>query len=332
MTERVGLARAGFGMGAAVGDYDNDGFDDLLITCFGGLALYHNGPDGAGGRRFVEVTDKAGLKDPHWATSAAWGDIDGDGWLDLYVCKYCEVDMAKYPSCIDSHTGELGGCPPSHFAAAPHRLFRNNANGTFTDVTVSSGVGAASPSAGLAVAIVDLDGDGRPDIYVANDMRPAFLFHNQGGGKFEERALLAGCALGPDGTLVAGMCVAVADVDGSGRPSLLVTNFHRKPSVLHLNRGGMRFMDWSMPRGWVGGAWIGWGSSRVLRRRPRWLSRLGGCERARPAGGPKLGGILPSRGTVISRRRKGKFREVTAHAGSSFREPRVARAGDRRLQ
>ena len=327
VTERVGLARAGFGMGAAVGDYDNDGFDDLLITFFGGLALYHNEPDGAGGRRFVEVTDKAGLKDPHWATSAAWGDIDGDGWLDLYVCNYCEVDLAKYPSCADSRTGELAGCPPSHFAAAPHRLFRNNGNGTFADVTVSSGVGAASPSAGLAVAIVDLDGDGRPDIYVANDMRPAFLFHNQGGGKFEERALLAGCALGPDGTLVAGMCVAVADVDGSARPSLFISNFDRKPNVLHVNRGGLRFMDRSMPSGLGGPSMdrLGFGAAFFdadLDGYPDLAVANGHVQRA----AQKLGGAsYPQEAQLFLGDGKGKFREVSAHAGSYFREPRVGR-------
>src|SRR5262249_8829320 len=250
VTEAVGLARGGYGMGAAVGDFDNDGFDDLLVTYMGGVVLYHNEPDGRGGRRFVDVTDKAGLKNPHWATSPAWGDIDGDGLLDLYICNYCEVDMDKYPTtCKDPRTGEMMCCPPSHFPCAPHRLYRNNGNGTFSDITASSGVGAATASPGLGVLMVDLDGDGHLDIYVANDMKPAVLFHNQGGGKFVEKAQLSGCAYGLNGTLVAGMGVAAADVDGSGRPSVFVTNFDRKPNVLYLNLGKLWFDDISMPSG-----------------------------------------------------------------------------------
>src|SRR5262245_1024326 len=123
--------------------------------------------------------------------------------------------------------------PPSDFPCAPHRLHRNNGNGTFTDVPGPSGVGAASPSPALGAVRVDVDGDGRLDIYVANDMKPGFLFHNQGGGKFKEVALLSGCGFGPDGNLVAGMGVAAADVDDSGQPSLFVTNFDRKPNVLY---------------------------------------------------------------------------------------------------
>jgi hypothetical protein len=249
VTEPAGLGRGGFGMGAAVGDFNNDGFDDLLVTYLGGVALYANEPDGRGGRRFADVTRQAGLRDPHWATSAAWGDIDGDGLLDLYVCNYCEVDLARYPDCTHEPSGERMSCPPSHFPSVPHKLFRNAGNGTFTDVTETSGVATASASPGLAVAMVDLDGDGRLDIYVANDMKPGFLFHNQGGGKFVEKALLSGCALGLNGSLVAGMGVAVADVDGSGRPSLLVTNFERRPNALYLNQGGLVFRDFSMPSG-----------------------------------------------------------------------------------
>ncbi len=248
-TDAVGLARAGYGMGAAVGDIDNDGYDDLLVTYLGGVVLYHNETDGRGGRRFVDVTQRAGLTDPHWATSAAFGDIDGDGLLDLYICNYCEVDLSNYPVCRDQRTLEYMCCPPSHFPSAPHRLYRNEGKLRFSDVTRSSGVEAASASPGLGVVMADLDGDGRLDIYVANDMKPAFLFHNQGGGKFVEKALLSGCALGPEGNLVAGMGIALGDFDGSGRPSLFVTNFDRKPNVLYVNRGNLWFQDLSMPSG-----------------------------------------------------------------------------------
>jgi hypothetical protein len=253
VTEQVGLARTGFNTGVAVGDYDNDGYDDLVITHLGGLALYHNEPDGRGGRHFVDVTARSGLVDPHWATSCAWGDVDGDGLLDLYVCNYLEVDLDHYQPCRDKHTGLNFSCPPSAFPHVTHRLFHNNGDGTFTDVSRESGIAAAPPAPGLAVVMLDLDGDGKIDIYVANDKKPAYLFHNQGGGRFVEKALLQGCGLGPEGLLMAGMCAEAGDVDGSGRPSLFVTNFFNLPNVLFLNQGNLFFQDWSHPSG-LGGA------------------------------------------------------------------------------
>lgn len=326
-TDAAGLSRAGYGMGAAVGDYDNDGFDDLLVTYLGGVVLYHNEPDGRDGRRFVDATDRSGLRDPHWATSAAWGDIDRDGRLDLYVCNYCEVDLDRYPVCKDQRTGDFMVCTPSNFASTPHRLYRNEGDGRFTDVTESSGVAAASPSPGLGVAMADFDGDGRTDIYVANDMRPAYLFHNMGGGRFEERALLSGCGLGLDGSLVAGMCVAVADVDGSGRPSVFVTNFERKPNVLYLNRGGLRFHDVSMPSG-LGGPSIprlGFGAEFLdadLDGRIDVAVANGHIHRsARKVIGVPYG----QEAQLFLGDGRGKFRDVSALAGPYFREERVGR-------
>jgi hypothetical protein len=244
VTEKVGLTRAGFGMGCAVGDFDNDGFDDLVVTYWTGIVLYHNEPDGHGGRRFVDVTAKAGIKNPHWATSCAWGDIDDDGLLDLYVCNYCEVDLERYPRCA-TDKGQLFTCQPFHFPAVAHRLYRNNGDGTFTDIGESSGIARAPPAPGLGVILTDLDGDSRLDIYVANDLKPAYLFHNRGRGRFEEKALLSGCGLGPGGRPVAGMGVEAGDLDGSGRPSLFVTNFQNEPNVVYRNRGRLIFDDWT---------------------------------------------------------------------------------------
>jgi hypothetical protein len=249
VTEQVGLARAGFGMGCAVGDYDNDGWDDLVVTYVGGIVLYHNEPDGKGGRRFVDVTAKAGLHNPHWGTSCAWGDIDGDGLLDLYVCNYCEVDFDHYPDCRVAQTGRRQVCAPIYFRSVAHKLFRNNGNGTFTDVSRPSGIAAALPAPGLAVLLADLDGDGRTDIYVANDLKPSYLFHNQGGGRFIEKAILSGCGLDFMGGELAGMGIDAGDLDGSGRPSLFVTNFQNRPNMLYLNRGGLRFEDASFASG-----------------------------------------------------------------------------------
>ncbi|MFO0841499.1 MAG: CRTAC1 family protein [Gemmataceae bacterium] len=326
VTEAAGLTRGGFGMGAAVGDFNNDGFDDLLVTYLGEVVLYANEPDGRGGRRFVDVTRRAGLHNPHWATSAAWGDIDGDGRLDLYVCNYCEVDLANYPECKHGPSGQRMSCPPSHFPSAPHRLYRNNGKGGFEDVTESSGVGAASPSPGLAVAMVDLDGDGKLDIYVANDMRPGFLFHNQGGGKFVEKALLSGCALGPYGDPVAGMGVAVGDVDGSGWPSLVVTNFERKPNVLYLNQGRLLFRDYSLPSG------LGGPSVPRLAFGVEFLDAdLDGRLDLAVANGHihrtahLTGGEYAQQAQLFVGEGKGKFREVSDAAGPYFRSLRVGR-------
>ncbi len=250
VTDAVGLNVAIFGTGCAVGDYDNDGFDDLVVTALGGLTLFRNvpGPAAPGGRRFVEVTAVAGLvgTDPHYATSCAWGDLDGDGFLDLYVCNYVELDTAHPQACRDAN-GVAQSCPPTSYPVVPHRLYRNRRDGTFEDVTVAAGVGRAKPAAGLAVVIVDLDGDGRPDLYVANDLFAAHLFHNQTprGGPIAlvERGALAGCGLGQNGDRMSGMCAEAGDVDGSGRPALFVTDFQYKPNLLFRNLGGLRFEE-----------------------------------------------------------------------------------------
>jgi hypothetical protein len=249
VTERVGLSRSGFGMGCAVGDFDNDGFDDLLVTYFGGVVLYHNEPDGQGGRRFVDVTARAGLRNPHWATSCAWGDIDGDGFLDLYICNYVVVDLDHYPSCESPTARIRHHCPPSVFPHVHHQLYRNNRDGTFTDISQQSGIATAPPAPGLGVLMADLDGDGLLDIYVANDMRPAYLFHNQGHGRFVEKALLSGCALGPQGRMMAGMGVEAGDIDGTGRPALYVTDFYLMGSVLFRNLGPLHFQEVSAGSG-----------------------------------------------------------------------------------
>ncbi|MCI0379066.1 MAG: CRTAC1 family protein [Gemmataceae bacterium] len=255
VTEQAGLARSGYGMGCAVGDFDNDGFDDLVVTYLGRIELYHNQPDGRGGRKFLDVTAQAGLRDPHWATSCAWGDIDGDGFLDLYVCNYSEIDLKNYQPCVEPKTKLRYACAPTVFPSVHHLLFRNKGNGAFSDITHSSNVGSTAPAPGFAVITVDLDGDGLQDIYVANDMKPAYLFQNQGNGKLLEGGLLSGSALQPNGRFIAGMGVDVGDVDGSGRPSLFVTNFQREPNMLFLNLGKMLFKEWSYPSG-LGGSSI----------------------------------------------------------------------------
>jgi hypothetical protein len=158
------------------------------------------------------------------------------------------VDLDKYPRCV-TDKGLPYTCQPFHFPAVTHRLYRNNGNGTFTDISESSGIAKVPPAPGLGVVLTDLDGDGKIDIYVANDLKPAYLFHNQGGGRFEEKALFSGCGLGPGGRPVSGMGVEAGDLDGSGRPSLFVTNFQNEPNVVYRNRGQLIFDDWTVQSG-----------------------------------------------------------------------------------
>ncbi|MCI0378083.1 MAG: CRTAC1 family protein [Gemmataceae bacterium] len=325
VTVQTGLDRGGFGQGCAVGDFDNDGFDDLVVTYLGGIVLYHNRPDGISRRRFVDVTEKSGLRDPHWATSAAWGDIDGDGFLDLYVCNYVEVDMEKYTIC--EQKGLRYSCSPTIFPHVTHKLFRNQGNGTFADVSQSSGIAAAPPAPGLGVLICDLDGDGRADIYAANDMRPAYLFHNQGGGKFVEKGLLAGCGLGPYGGEIAGMGVEAGDVDGSGWPSLFVTNFQDAPNVLFRNKGKMFFLEQSYPSG------LGFPSLRRLGFGTVFVDAdldghldvaVANGHVNRPAA-ELFGASFAQQAQFFTGDGKAKFRDATAQAGAYFQELRVGR-------
>lgn len=249
VTEQVGLNKSGYGMGVAVGDYDNDGFDDLFVTYLGSVSLYANRPNPAGGRRFEDVTAAAKIVNTKWGTSAAWGDLDNDGKLDLYICNYSDIDLDHYKTCTNPNVNQIDICPPNVFPTTPHKLYRNNGDGTFTDVSDSSGVTGSAGGYGFAVGIVDLDGDGKVDLYVANDMKPAYVFQNQGGMKFKEKGLLSGAGLMSGGRFMAGMGVGLGDVDGSGRPSILVSNYQDEPDMLFLNRGKLFFTDWSHPSG-----------------------------------------------------------------------------------
>ena len=327
VTREVGLGRPGYGMGCAVGDFDNDGFDDLVVTYVGGIVLYHNEPDGKGGRRFVDVTARAGLRDPHWATSCAWGDIDGDGYLDLYVCNYVVADLDHYPDCTDPTTGVRSHCSPVLFANVPHQLYRNNGNGTFTDISASSGIASAPPAPGLGVLMVDLDGDGRLDIYVANDLKPEYLFHNQGRSRFVEKALLSGCGLAGTGNPIAGMGVQAGDLDGSGWPSLIITNFQHNPTIFFRNRGGLNFQDWSFPSG-IGGPSLdrlGFGTVLLDADLDGHLDLVVANGHVDSEAQKKQGIPMAQEAKFFRGDGKGTFQDISGQVGPYFRELRVGR-------
>jgi enediyne biosynthesis protein E4 len=231
-TQKAGLQGEGYGMGVAVGDYDNDGYEDLYVTGFGGNHLYHNNGNGT----FTDVTVKAGVAGSGWSTSAAWVDLDGDGYLDLVVLRYLDWDFADV-WCGEHREGYRAYCHPENFKAVPPLVYHNNGDGTFTEVAAK--LGLAKAAKGLGVAFEDYDKDGHTDLFFANDSMLEYLYHNKGDGTFEEVGLTAAVAADADGRTYAGMGVDFADYRNSGWPSLLVTDLaNQRYSLYENNRDG----------------------------------------------------------------------------------------------
>lgn len=294
VTDEVGLAQQPnvYTHGAAVTDYDLDGFPDLLVTGYGRVTLWHNEPDERGGRKFVDVTEKAGLLGPNpnqlsiesnqpgdhfWSTSAAWGDLDGDGYPDLYLCQYVNWSFAKnHPPC-NGYTVKVSHdvCPPKTFDSVPHALWRNRGDGTFENVTESAGLRVRRDDKdygkGLGVLFVDVDGDGKPDIYVANDTTDNFLYLNRskpGEMRFEDKSLAWGVARDHNGVPNGSMGVDAADFDGCGRPSIFVTNYESEYHALYKNvvinnRMSFTFSTPAAGLGVIGPNFVGFGTKFV---------------------------------------------------------------------
>jgi hypothetical protein len=234
VTEKAGLQGAGYGMGVAVGDYDNDGFEDLFVTGYGGNHLYHNNGDGT----FTDVTDKAGVSGGGWSTSAAWVDLDGDGLLDLIVLRYLQWDFTDI-WCGERKQGYRSFCHPDEFRAIAPLVYHNEGNGHFTEITKQAGFAKAGNALGIAIA--DFNGDGRIDIFIANDSLPEFLYQNKGDGTFEEVGLFAGVGVDGDGHAYAGMGVDFADYDNDGLPDLVVSDLAYQKYALYRNNGDGTF-------------------------------------------------------------------------------------------
>jgi enediyne biosynthesis protein E4 len=261
VTAKAGVAHSGWGQGVCVGDYDNDGWDDLFVTYFGKNVLYHNNGDGT----FTDVSQKAGVagKGTRWNTGCAFVDYDRDGRLDLFVANYIDLDLATAPvpesgPCL--YKSVMVACGPPGLQGGKNILYHNNGDGTFTDVSEASGILNANGTYGLGVLTADFDNDAWPDIYVANDSTASALYQNKKNGKFQDIAIEAGCALSPDGKPQAGMGVSAADYDLDGNLDIVKTNFAGDTPSLYHNQGGATFEDATFTAG-LGAhtQYLGWG-------------------------------------------------------------------------
>jgi enediyne biosynthesis protein E4 len=263
VTDKAGVGYPCFAMGAVVGDYNNDGWPDLLVTCLGGVVLYRNNGDGT----FTDVTKPAGLNDAQFATGAAFGDYDGDGWADLFVSHYVDFHLDDLPKFGSSKTCQYHGlavqCGPRGLKGAGDLLFHNNGDGTSTDVSKAAGVDDPHGYYGLGAVWSDFNDDGRLDLFVANDSTPNFLYRNDGKGHFTEVGFLAGTAVSQDGSEQAGMGIALGDYLHTGRLSIFVTHFSEEYAALFRNDGGMSFTDVSFQAGVATPTipYVGWGTA-----------------------------------------------------------------------
>ena len=273
ITKEAGLTRRGWGMGVAVADYDNDGKLDLFVTGYGGSALYH----GLGNCKFEDVTDKAGVRGEGFMTGAAWGDYDRDGYVDLFVSRYSHLDINNLPQFGSNkfcrYKGILVQCGPWGLVGESDFLYHNRGDGTFEEVSAKAGVQDKIGYYGLGVMWVDYDGDGWPDLLVANDSVPNYLYHNNHDGTFTDMAMLTGVALSGEGMELGNMGVDWGDYNHTGRLSFFVTHFEEQPNSLYQNLGPTGFNDvsWTSGVGQPGYPYVGWGTGFFDMDNDTWL-------------------------------------------------------------
>jgi hypothetical protein len=254
VTEKAGLQGTGYGFGVAVGDYDNDGFEDLYVTAYGGNKLYHNNGNGT----FTDVTQNAGVAGSGWSTSAAWVDLDGDGFLDLVVLRYLDWDFEDV-YCGEHKEGYRAYCHPDFFKPISPLVYHNNKDGTFTEVAQKIGLG--KPGKGLGIALADYDRDGHIDLFVANDSMVEFLYRNKGDGTFEDVGLASEVAVDMDGRTYAGMGADFADYNNDGWPDIVVTDLANQRYALYENNKDGSF-TYATPSAGIGQMTLphsGWG-------------------------------------------------------------------------
>jgi enediyne biosynthesis protein E4 len=328
VTDKSGLTSSCFGMGGAVGDYDNDGWPDLYLTCLGGNILYHNNGDGS----FTDVTAKAGVADGRWSTGAAFGDYDGDGFVDLMVANYVDFHLDDLPGFGRSPNCKYRGidvqCGPRGLKGAGDSLFHNNGDGTFSDVSKSAGVSDPNGYYGMGVLWADFNNTGRPDIYVANDSTPKFLYKNEGNGKFKEIGLESGTAVSEDGSEQASMGIAIGDYLHNGRPSLYVTNFQDENDLLFRNDGNWNFTDVSYASGVALSSlpWVKWGTAFVDLDNDGWVDLMAVSGHVYPQVDtlPSGGGYREPKLLNLNQK-DGTFCDASDEAGPALKERRVSR-------
>jgi enediyne biosynthesis protein E4 len=328
VTLKAGVGRAGWGQGVCIGDYDNDGYEDLFVTYFGKNVLYHNNGDGT----FTDVSEKAGVagKGGRWSTGCAFVDYDRDGKLDLFVANYIDMDLATAPvpesgPCL--YKGVMVACGPPGLNGGKNILYHNNGDGTFTDVSDVSGILQTSGTYGLGVLTADFDNDGWPDIYVANDSVASILYQNKKNGKFTDVALEAGCALSPDGKPQAGMGVSAGDYDLDGNLDIVKTNFAGDTPSLYHNIGGGSFEDATFTAG-LGAhtQYLGWGCGFFDFDNDGWPDILICNGHVYPEVEQlKTEAGYPQRKLLYRNLRNQRFEDVSMNAGPGISEPIASR-------
>jgi hypothetical protein len=329
VTDKAGVGYPCWAMGAAVGDYNNDGRPDLAVSCFGGVVLYRNNGDGT----FADVTKRSGLdKDSGWATGVTFGDYDGDGFVDLFVPHYVDFDLKDLPTFGSKKTCQYHDvavqCGPRGLKGYPDTLFHNNGDGTFTEVATQAGVDDAKRFFGLGAVWSDFDNDGKLDLFVANDGEPNYLYHNEGGGRFKEIGYDAGVAVSEDGVEQANMGLAVGDFMRTGRMSVAISHFSDEYMTLYRNDGNLNFSDVSHAAGIARSTvpFVGWGDAFVDLNNSGWLDLVLVNGHVYPqVDNAKLGTAYREPRVVFENQRDGTFKDVSAQMGAAVTAPQVSR-------
>jgi hypothetical protein len=315
-------------MGGSVGDFNNDGWPDLYLTCLGGNVLYRNNGDGT----FTDVTAKAGVADGRWSTGSAFGDFDGDGFVDLMVTNYLDFHLNDLPGFGKASTCKYRGidvqCGPRGMPGAGDSLFHNNGDGTFTDVTKSAGVTDPNGFYGLGVTWSDFNQTGRPDIFIANDATPNFLYRNDGKGKFAEIGMESGTALTDDGSLQGSMGVAIGDYLHTGRPSIFITNFAEQYDTLYRNDGNYDFRDISFQSGLAVASlpWVKWGTAFIDVDNDGWPDLIAVSGHVYPQVDSLPSGARYREPGILSMNQgDGTFCDASKQAGEALQQERVLR-------
>lgn len=329
VSDRAGVAYPCWANGAVVGDYNNDGWPDLFVTCFGGVVLYRNNGDGT----FTDVTKNAGLGgDSLWAMGAAFGDYDTDGFQDLFVSHYAAFDLHDLPAFGSMVTCQYHGikvqCGPAGLKGSPDNLYHNNGDGTFTDVSKQAGVQDPEGLLGLTAVWSDFDGDRKLHLFVANDGARNYLFKNEGNGRFTEVGYQSGVALDEDGKVLANMGVALGDYLHTGRFSIAITHFSEQYLQLLRSDGGLSFTDLSnvsnIKRATTN--YVGWGDAFYDVDDDGWLDLIAVNGHVYPqVDEAKIGVFYREPSQLFLNRRDGTFRDVSGEAGAALKVPRVGR-------